>query len=328
KGAAPGGAGWALPHCCGPGGRSRRAVRGYRYATTRTVKRRSSRLDWPGGIAPPFPHLASRDAKRDTRRYRPPVTPACQRFVGVEFPNRNFQGCASHHRLGEIALWSHIKQGVFQSLGCPGKLGIRRVGHATEGERLLNDVAARGDVGGFVHGNDMRVRVGDVAPGEGKCDARYPIKPLQGARQPLSEQRHRRRQLCGRFVETGKMLLRHDLCVPGPDWATVEKSHQAIVLVDDVCGDLALCDPTEHALCGHRRLPQAAPLNRPHDFSDSQSRRSSRKRSAGAAELMARTRDRRTPVHWKPHFSSTRRDAGLLTRAPACSVSCCSSPKA
>src|SRR5665647_3556605 len=26
------------------------------------------------------------------------------------------------------------------------------------------------------------------------------------------------------------------------------------------------------------------------------------------------------PVHWKPHFSSTRRDAGLVTRLPACSA--------
>ena len=31
-------------------------------------------------------------------------------------------------------------------------------------------------------------------------------------------------------------------------------------------------------------------------------------------------RHRPTPVHWKPHFSSTRREAGLLTRAPACSA--------
>jgi serine/threonine protein kinase len=45
---------WALPHCCGPLGRSRRAVRECRYAATRTVTRRSSRLDWPGGMAPPF----------------------------------------------------------------------------------------------------------------------------------------------------------------------------------------------------------------------------------------------------------------------------------
>ena len=30
---------------------------------------------------------------------------------------------------------------------------------------------------------------------------------------------------------------------------------------------------------------------------------------------MARMRSRPAPVHWKPHFSSTRRDAGLVTRA-------------
>ena len=45
-------------------------------------------------------------------------------------------------------------------------------------------------------------------------------------------------------------------------------------------------------------------------------------------ELMARIRDSRTLVHWKPHFSSTRREAGLLTRAPDISVSCSKSPKA
>ena len=36
----------------------------------------------------------------------------------------------------------------------------------------------------------------------------------------------------------------------------------------------------------------------------------------GAEELSARMRQRPTPVHWKPHFSSTRREAGLVTRAP------------
>src|SRR5258707_10199608 len=45
--------------------------------------------------------------------------------------------------------------------------------------------------------------------------------------------------------------------------------------------------------------------------------RSSRNRSTGTDEAMARMRHRPTPVHWKPHFSSTRREAGLLTRALA-----------
>ena len=43
--------------------------------------------------------------------------------------------------------------------------------------------------------------------------------------------------------------------------------------------------------------------------------------SIGADEASARMRCRPTPVHWKPHFSSTRRDAGLVTRAPACNSS-------
>ena len=60
----------------------------------------------------------------------------------------------------------------------------------------------------------------------------------------------------------------------------------------------------------------ATRLTRPQAFSDSHKPRSSRKRSTGAAEWMARMRVSRTPVHWNAHFSSTRRDAGLLTRAP------------
>src|SRR5206468_10899220 len=48
--------------------------------------------------------------------------------------------------------------------------------------------------------------------------------------------------------------------------------------------------------------------------------RSSRKRSTGTDEPSARMRHRPTPVHWKPHFSSTRRDAGLVTRTEDCSA--------
>ena len=42
--------------------------------------------------------------------------------------------------------------------------------------------------------------------------------------------------------------------------------------------------------------------------------RSSRKRSTGADEWIERMRHSPTPVHWNPHFSSTWRDAGLVTR--------------
>src|SRR5580704_5883479 len=80
--------------------------------------------------------------------------------------------------------------------------------------------------------------------------------------------------------------------------------------------------------CTYKCQSYSARLARPQDFSDDHRPRSSRKRSIGAAELMALMRDRRTPVHWKPHFSSTRREAGLLTRAPDISVSCSRSPKA
>src|SRR3954453_6528655 len=50
--------------------------------------------------------------------------------------------------------------------------------------------------------------------------------------------------------------------------------------------------------------------------------RSSRKRSTGTEEPSARMRHKPTPVHWKPHFSSTRRDAGLVTRTEDCSALC------
>src|SRR3984957_1757677 len=80
--------------------------------------------------------------------------------------------------------------------------------------------------------------------------------------------------------------------------------------------------------CTYKCQSYSARLARPQDFNDAHRPRSSRKRSIGAAELMARMRDRRTPVHWKPHFSSTRREAGLVTRAPDISVSCSRSPKA
>src|SRR5580698_9552702 len=80
--------------------------------------------------------------------------------------------------------------------------------------------------------------------------------------------------------------------------------------------------------CTYKCQSYSMRLARPQDFSDAHKPRSRRKRSIGAAELMARMRDSRTPVHWKPHFSSTRREAGLLTRAPDISVSCSRSPKA
>src|SRR5579862_2034166 len=80
--------------------------------------------------------------------------------------------------------------------------------------------------------------------------------------------------------------------------------------------------------CTYKCQSYSARLARPQLFNDAHRPRSSRKRSIGAAELMARMRDSRTPAHWKPHFSSTRREAGLLTRAPDISVSCSRSPKA
>ena len=52
------------------------------------------------------------------------------------------------------------------------------------------------------------------------------------------------------------------------------------------------------------------------------------KRSIGADECSARIRQSPTPVHWKPHFSNSRRDAGLVTRAPALSASWSRSVKA
>src|SRR5262245_61860446 len=67
---------------------------------------------------------------------------------------------------------------------------------------------------------------------------------------------------------------------------------------------------------------------RPQVLSADQMRRSSRKRSIGADDLIELIRYRPTPVHWNPHFSSTRREAGLVTLAPACNASCERSVKA
>src|SRR4051794_10226303 len=65
----------------------------------------------------------------------------------------------------------------------------------------------------------------------------------------------------------------------------------------------------------------ATRFTQPQLLSETHSPRSKRKRSIGADELSARMRHSPTAIHWKPHFSKIRRDAGLVTRAPACSVS-------
>jgi len=52
-------------------------------------------------------------------------------------------------------------------------------------------------------------------------------------------------------------------------------------------------------------------------FSDDHTPRDSRKQSTGVDEPSARKRCSWTPLHWKPHFSSTLREVGLVTRAPA-----------
>ena len=76
----------------------------------------------------------------------------------------------------------------------------------------------------------------------------------------------------------------------------------------DRAARLAWRPRTSHVVHRTRRIfPQL--------FSEAQMPRSSRKRSTGAEEWIARMRHRPTPVHWKPHFSSTWRDAGLVTRA-------------
>jgi drug/metabolite transporter (DMT)-like permease len=54
----------------------------------------------------------------------------------------------------------------------------------------------------------------------------------------------------------------------------------------------------------------------PQCFSDDQTLRASLKQSTGVDEPNASKRCSSTPLHWKPHFSSTLRDAGLATRAP------------
>src|ERR1700722_15883998 len=64
-------------------------------------------------------------------------------------------------------------------------------------------------------------------------------------------------------------------------------------------------------------------------FSDDQTPRDKRKQSTGVDEPRASKRCSSTPLHWKPHFSSTLREAGLETRAPAnrCSRACPSKKK-
>src|SRR5438034_1111134 len=66
----------------------------------------------------------------------------------------------------------------------------------------------------------------------------------------------------------------------------------------------------------------------PQLLSEAHRPRSSRKRSTGTELASARTRLRPASVHWKPHFSNTRREAGLVTRAAACNASQSRSVKA
>src|SRR5437764_1464422 len=60
------------------------------------------------------------------------------------------------------------------------------------------------------------------------------------------------------------------------------------------------------AIFGRPLWPQAR--------SEAQILRSSRNQSAGTEAPSARTRMSAAPVHWKPHFSITRRDARFVTR--------------
>src|SRR5580693_10654382 len=112
----------------------------------------------------------------------------------------------------------------------------------------------------------------------------------------------------------------------GPDRAAVQKGEQPLVLVNDVGRDLALAYAAKQAVAGHgcgsdgRGSPAFRPPH-PQLRSEAHSPRSSRKQSTGAEDLSARMRMSATPVHWKPHFSSTRREAGLLTRARPASCS-------
>src|SRR5579883_3382000 len=180
---------------------------------------------------------------------------------------------------------------------------------------FFDNIATRGDVRLLVDRHCVGVHMGDVAAGEQERDARDLQRLLHGARDLLSNRHDGGEKISRRIVEIREMLPRQDLGVAGADRAPVQKGEQALVLVHDMGRDLPLTDAAKQTVAAHGIGSPALSLAFPQLRSEAQSRRSSRKQSTGADDRRERMRMSATPVHWKPHFSSTRREAGLLTRA-------------
>src|SRR5580704_12028502 len=183
--------------------------------------------------------------------------------------------------------------------GGAGQLAIAGNGQAAKRQRLLDDVAARRDVGLLVDRDRVGVHMGDVAAGEQKRHAWNLEGALHGAGELLADRHDGGEEVGGSIVEKGEMLARDDLGVTGPDRAAVQEGDEALVLVKDVSRDLALADPAKQAfgfaghgpdsqeLCSHalcsRELasrvfrPRATRFALPQLRSEAHSPRSSRK---------------------------------------------------
>src|SRR6266446_4877124 len=91
-------------------------------------------------------------------------------------------------------------------VGGPPELAGRDLGQGAKRHAVFRDVTTGGDVGLFMHRNDMRVEMRNVAAGKKKRHAGDPIKLLQGDGDSLSKQYDRADDLSRCFVETLEMI--------------------------------------------------------------------------------------------------------------------------
>jgi hypothetical protein len=92
--------------------------------------------------------------------------------------------------------------------------------------------------------------VGNVCSGESKT---YPLDTVYSLQRPgysLACCSHLGQETDWQIVEIGIMVLRDDLCVPGPNRGNVKKGDDALSLKDDVSGYLPRGNPAKQAVIG------------------------------------------------------------------------------
>ena len=100
----------------------------------------------------------------------------------------------------------------------------------------------------------MGVGVCHVDAGEGKAHPVHAIQALHVASQLLPQVQDVAGQVRRHVLEIGIVLLGNDERVAGPHRLDVQERQQAVILVQDVGGNLAAGDAAEQAIVGHAGL--------------------------------------------------------------------------